>query len=1371
MLTSNQFIKGMNQDVHPRMQPEGTYRFARNAVLETTNGEWGAISNELGNKVHSSTSLPNKVLIGSVYTENGNAILFFYSSDNQHEIGRYNTASGQYTSLIINECLNFKEEQPVNALYSINNGADEWIYFTDQYNDYRVLNLSNISEYVGINTCPLLKFSKDYTIPTVRVDQINRYASGGNVQLGVYHISVRYIDANGTPTRWLLNSRPIAVGASTELNLDNTYSYNLYGGGSNITDSDYYKSTDKALSIRLENVDYTKFKYIQFAFTHRGQDSGSLTSVKVSKKIPISDYLVEYLYTGFPEEVEGDSSLDELLAENQRFDVVNSHAIDNNRLYIGGVNNTSTDYSGFQRYASAVKVQWVKTRDTILTKTSKTDTYYFDEASLQDNEVIALGVVFIKEDGQETPTWHIPGRPADISVTGSNPRIGSGGIATDLLAWDRGATINYGDYLGDWTQRWQAISTATYVGQNPTTAWGLMGYYETDTNYPQIESCDDHPDGYWGRDWTGRLITSADKVRHHKTPDRTLRPITSPDKIERVGVKISNLTYPPGVIGHRIVYGNRVSERTVLDKGILIPLTASSGTALEINPDSITPSPFAWSALPGNTLNLRLFAFLSARQQFTNLTVNPDYLTVEALLEDEAFTTSGGPNFSTTSSTINGDTINWTTELFNCDKPNAPSNFTNYKINSATKITKASLGQLTTNAQTIGVDGATVVNNSLSLDYLILNLSSVLSEVVTNTTTPDDRVYYVALKADRDVFKHLDSIQYKQMNSAPYYSAVEADLFGGDSFIGPVNITDYSFDFPSLTSGTMKAYHLSYLSNEDRVNPAFRSNGNTAKTSTFSWNYTYNHYPLQVYLRSKIYELNSTDRTAYPEEYHYNNSYSFIQSLETYYPHVQSVINKLNWCNLKTDYFPSRLFYSNEQSVESFINEHLRVGVENYKDLPLESGPITDLFTNYNNLYASTARVTYKIPTRQQRLLSEDSTIYLGSGEVLTAPVDALNSTNIAFSGNTCWTSRTATEYGNVYVDSIGGRVFLLTNQLNDLTKDGLRNFWQNNAAFNLDKQFKELLNVDYPLQNYTGNLSIGYRSVYDYRHKRVIITKLDYVVAPYYANRLIYNQLPTQASQLYFYQNRFVWVDENYNLSYPTLDNSTFFENHSFTISYSLIHNAWVSFHSYTPTWMFAADQKFFLSHTDNKIYEGNVGEFQVYFGNKHDHIIDMVIPSKQMATVTHNILYTAKTKLYSSLLNSEVLDEVTYNNIIVYNDFQTSGKLNLIPLGVNDVSSVIGAASVTRKDSEYRIAEFRDYSLNNTAAIWDYSWNGIKSFPFAYIDRVPNASNIDHSKNLYTLSRFRDLYCGVRLFFNPKTNNKITLDTLMTQTQKRLR
>jgi hypothetical protein len=76
MSNSNNFEKGLNQDVHPKYQLDGTYRFALNAVLETQDGEFPGITNEIGN-IGSATNYPeNKKVIGHVQADNEEIILF-----------------------------------------------------------------------------------------------------------------------------------------------------------------------------------------------------------------------------------------------------------------------------------------------------------------------------------------------------------------------------------------------------------------------------------------------------------------------------------------------------------------------------------------------------------------------------------------------------------------------------------------------------------------------------------------------------------------------------------------------------------------------------------------------------------------------------------------------------------------------------------------------------------------------------------------------------------------------------------------------------------------------------------------------------------------------------------------------------------------------------------------------------------------------------------------------------------------------------------------------------------------------------------------------------------------------------------------------
>ena len=144
MLQSNT-VSGMVQDVHPKNQPKGKYPFALNAVLETSEGNLSTISNELGN-VLCATNFPDKTIIGSVQTDTNEVVLFLYDDAGrrpEHEIGLYNPDSCSYTTIAKGACLNFSPEHPVNALFKVRENCEKVVYFTDNNNPYRVINITD----------------------------------------------------------------------------------------------------------------------------------------------------------------------------------------------------------------------------------------------------------------------------------------------------------------------------------------------------------------------------------------------------------------------------------------------------------------------------------------------------------------------------------------------------------------------------------------------------------------------------------------------------------------------------------------------------------------------------------------------------------------------------------------------------------------------------------------------------------------------------------------------------------------------------------------------------------------------------------------------------------------------------------------------------------------------------------------------------------------------------------------------------------------------------------------------------------------------------------------------------------------------------
>lgn len=1397
MVTSNSFTKGLHTDTLPKFQPEGTYRYALNAVLETRDGELPSVSNEEGNYLCARDFPLTKSVIGSKLMDNDEVVLFLYDPDGDHEIGIFNPNSCLYTSVAIGSCLNFSLDHQINALFRIRNGCERVIYFTDNYNSYRVINLTDTTDWVSggnVISCNRIQYSRDYFPPCISLfigeGDIGIHEGDGVMELGVYYFAFRYLDKELNPTGWIMATRPVAI-ADEPFNYTNSAeTITLYDGGSNVADSPYYvPPTNKSIKLQLSLLDYTNFEYYQLAVIKRTGDAGEISTVDILYPISIDSATSVYAYTGNVNSVQEQTNLDDIFSSIQRIGTVAAHAITDNRAFVAGVTNTSYDWSLFQRYASKVKVRWVKDPSVSPVDTFvRQGNYYFVQASFMEDEIYALGQVFVMEDGSLSPVFHIPGRAPDV-VTGSNPIIGTNGVADDAEAWDTGTTTTYGTGTpGSKTKRWQKISTATKEG--PNTLRGLMGYHEAvSETYPDITPCDDDPDGYWGRDWQGNLIEpGVTKIRHHRMPGPELAAdVFTNTNTHQVGLLISNVEYPPGAVGHYFVYGDRTFEKSILAKGALIPLPTYSelegvyktplffptdwdGTEdLIFSPEVLRPRVYSVETVPQE--NFKTFAFLSSEGILKDKVYSPLYFRLEKFLDEPQYTVLPGSNIESESTYIPKYTafVDIQTDLWYFRESEYPTEQWNYDIAFCGKIPKAIQGDKQGTTLQVASD-RTVHNLSYNISPIIVTLESQIAEWVTEGVTPGNEIPFGSLKIDVDPYTNLYDINYRRAGNCTLVAASPATLFtifSGDTFVSRVAITDYSYKQDDDEGKDIEAYHISFPTQDSGINYEFRHGSKIDPAYTyFQWDHEYldnGHRLLRKHVASKYYEETDNVMQLYAQNPGYNDSYSYMESLELYSP----LPFNYQFCNDCAESFPYRIYYSEVDQGESSDDKMRIIRPNNYRDIDGTSGPITDLFLSFDRLYATTPRSPFLLHTKTQELRTDASTVYIGTGEVLSLPIRELKNTDHAFGGSEHFASRVITEYGAFYIDSISGRPILLTEKINDLSINGMRNFWQENGILHLSKQFEELTSSPFPHRSTSG--SIGYISAYDPRFKRIIVHKRDYKILPQYLTTFEY--LPQETDDpdngvvgqgvLWYNDFNFYYNDLFGDPTLVSLNDTSIFENKSFTISFSFLTNSWISFHSYFPSYMFGTSSDLF---TDS-LYKHTLGQYQTFYETKYPYVVDIVAPYHPAEIkYASQIFYTAQTYL------GEQLSPITYDGLIVYNTRQSTGQMLLIPK-VNPYQSdtSLSHALVDRTDYQYRINNIRDITVNNTEPIWDSSWDTLQFAP--YYDKLPNLANLNYSKSPYELSRLRDNFVGMRFIFNPTENYKIVTDVVGTVNANRNR
>lgn len=301
--------------------------------------------------------------------------------------------------------------------------------------------------------------------------------------------------------------------------------------------------------------------------------------------------------------------------------------------------------------------------------------------------------------------------------------------------------------------------------------------------------------------------------------------------------------------------------------------------------------------------------------------------------------------------------------------------------------------------------------------------------------------------------------------------------------------------------------------------------------------------------------------------YYYNETYS-KQNRENHFTHLP-----IDWENkLCYTSYPHRAFYSEPQqdyTDTTRVNNWLIYRPTSYFDFPQNYGALTSIDGIQNK--AVLARFENKSLLYNTLLTIDTSNpqaAYLGNDTLFrSAPPIDFAETDLGYMGSQ-HKFLLRIPQGQITVDSKRGKIFLISgNQAKDLSAlgTGLSDFLAEHLPFEISQYFSNV-NID---NNFKG---VGLHGVYDNRYNRIIISKLDYY--------------PLENAGVKFNGSSF-FIEETYPQTEGEdiiiekeiqLTDNTYFCNRSWTLSYNLNTNSWISFHSYIPNY-YIADNNFFYS------------------------------------------------------------------------------------------------------------------------------------------------------------------------------------------------
>lgn len=455
--------------------------------------------------------------------------------------------------------------------------------------------------------------------------------------------------------------------------------------------------------------------------------------------------------------------------------------------------------------------------------------------------------------------------------------------------------------------------------------------------------------------------------------------------------------------------------------------------------------------------------------------------------------------------------------------------------------------------------------------------------------------------------------------------------------------------------------------------------------------------------------------------------------------------------------YPNRVIRSTVQ--DGNFNDTYRyfLGVE-YKDFAVNKGPITNIFNLKALLYIHTERSLFRTKGKQNLELADATQAYIGSGDLFAQEPDEFIQSIEGYNGLYNKMGSLVTKDGYIFVARKSRKIFLVKDEIVDLTQLGINSWARENIPFALESYGWDPDYLGIPTDAPTGDF--GFLVSYDPLFKRTLITKRELVPTQALIDAIDQGVIIYDRAKGQFRNSALI------GLVYP-VEEGSLFERGGWTISFSNSLSVWASRHSYIPS-LYAYNSKFMYSFDTvlslSNMYEhsdfNNPGNF---YGTVYNFEIDCIFTAPVNA-VYSGFKYTADVfNKTTPRVSVEQQFDPGFTSFYVYNTTQISGEIDFVYL-----------SNIRKTDNTWNVNAFRDLSKivsNSGLAVGQINVQGvpytstsapIATEPMFLSEGIINSNYIDSNKPWYEQRKFVDKFLGIRLIANNLSKNLINLYTV---------
>jgi len=1333
-------------------QPNGTYRDARNILYNKLKD---SICNE-GGKVSKAT-ISGEVL-GSV-GDGENEIIFYKTSTNYNLIAEFNGTTLTTKIADLSNYLKFDVNYPIKSILIKNNKDERIVIWTDNLNPPRVINIDNpiVSSPIKISETNLLNLFPKSEIPVI--DNVTVNSTGGSIPTGSYQFAVNYILDDNSETNYFGLSNFVRISKKSESLVYNKFT----GEESGIT-------TSKSISLKFTNID-TSYDKLRLAVVKYIK---GVYSAELIDDYQINSSTLNITYTG--SESSTDMLLEEIIVDNASYDTAKTINYANRNLYLA--NLTKESFPDYREYANNITAKW-KYDESVALDTAKNShkdpnvTYL--GGSFMPNEVYAFYIAWKLKEGGYSPAFHIPGREAGLQADLTD-------LNTNLS--DTYAFLSDDIEVSTQTRYFQTRNTS--LSDGTMGFWENQNeYYDNDYpdfsdqkvrhhKFPSIDRLLTFEGGEFVGDIEAvdddaalKLSVVDGEIEYTELTSSSYITITETQGIlyklkivhdQETYSKIEWYFYAKAAIevGASIkVYDSddKFIETIYAEEDYVENGTASISQAINSPSKYLQAGSYylieiysnsGISVVSGNTLSLSLRANTSTGALLNSRKLGVKFYNIEtpALISDivdgyeifyakrdikNSLVAGQSVIFKEVSdsynviSDITSDFATYPIDLmvnesypsFNASYLMKELTIPNFSSSRKVFDELQDYNQVTSSDQLVPIESVeyTPYSNTYKKETYIKG-------TVKKTIEESGNTFLISLcQYLPNVYREFDS---QQLVSTGYVgNGATTNTIYGDVYIGEVGLRvlpEYDNDTGGGTFGQRDRYGTySYIcfnrinsgllkDDPEKVVLTYPFNKDIVDTPTAGSGYCYD-------LWDKL--LSDVETPDFFDNYYFANT-DYYRLNET------NPVGHYN-PNNTLDEFPNLIIKSSTNQNDENAKGLRTFLAANYYEMPKDKGEIINLESNGSTLLIHHKDGIYKTVS-EVTLPTNEVDVTLGSGNIFRIEPQEILPTKRGYAGTQHPSSCLMTKGGYFFVDYKRGKIFLMSDKLEEISNYGLKRWFETNLPFNINNQLKEFGKTE--LTTNYSKYGIGFNVVFDDRFNRIILTKRDYsIVQPSQFNLEIEDN-----KVKYTYQ-----TDTGY--FYPEFNTpNTWIENKSWTISYSLETNTWCSYHDYVPYYQFGLTNNLYYVFSDT-ICENNVDNIK----NDNNSYVDFVfneMPSanKQLASINWNSEY------YDS---DGYLDKSkTFDEAFVLNSYQHSGDTLL------DSTTDLDARNLAYSRGQWNFNGFRDLNTDNpNDTLTTYE---------------TNRYYLKTDKKWYDKKRFIDKYNVVRLQNNNTNANTLYLSSI---------